>query len=85
MTHRFSPSEIDSLAWAIDADGFDGVPQAVLRSLADQARAAGVNPVVADLIVDTDTATPVRARAFGYVAIRLARPFGPVDAPLIAA
>ena len=64
--------DLDALAWAIDADGLaahEGAAHRVAQLAAD----AAVAPTLVEVLRDTHMPAPVRERAFGLVALALAR------------
>lgn len=64
--------ELNRLAGAIDADGIGAHEQAVTTVLS-LARGAGVCAVVVDVLADRAEPAVARERAFGRVAVELAR------------
>ena len=67
-----SPASLDDLAWAISFDGI-AAHDAEVREVAAAAREAGVRPVAASVLADDHLPAPVRERAFGLVAMALAK------------
>jgi hypothetical protein len=60
-------SLVETLAWQVAADGV-ARHEAAVRTLADQAVAAGAAPVVAQVALDATAPPAVRERAFGLLA-----------------
>ncbi|MEO5899889.1 MAG: hypothetical protein ABIR68_07110 [Ilumatobacteraceae bacterium] len=71
-TSPTSPASLDDLAWAISFDGI-AAHDAEVREVAAAARQAGVRPVAASVLADDNLPAPVRERAFGLVAMALAK------------
>jgi hypothetical protein len=75
MIHGQLPTniEIDRMAWKIAELGVQAVPAPALRELGFQARMAGIQPVLTEVLID-QTAPPVaRQRAFGQIAAQIAQ------------
>ncbi len=65
--------EFDRLAWTIAERGIHAIPPAVLRDLGFQARSAGVQPILTEILLDGSAPPVARQRAFGHIASALAR------------
>lgn len=64
-------SAIDELARTIDRDGLRAAPTAAIDRVIEVGRAAGVSPVLTEVLSDTNEAPAVRERAFGLLAMRI--------------
>ncbi len=64
--------EFDRLAWTIAERGIHAIPPAVLRELGFQARSAGVQPILTEILLDGSAPPVARQRAFGRIASALA-------------
>lgn len=67
----YSTEELDSLAWAIDAEGV-ARHEAATAAVAAQARSVGLTSPLLDVLTDASVPAPVRERAFGKVVHALA-------------
>ncbi len=72
-------SFLTELAWQIDAGGLAAAEDDVAVVVA-AARATGARPVLVEVLEDLTAPEPVRVRAFGRLALHLARQLA-VDAP----
>ena len=66
-------TEIDRVAWTIADGGINAVSPAVLRELGFQARGAGVEPVLTEILLNRSAPPVARQRAFGHIASALDR------------
>ncbi len=64
--------EFDRLAWTIAERGIHAIPPAVLRDLGFQARSAGVQPILTEILLDGSAPPVARQRAFGHIASAIA-------------
>lgn len=62
----YSNTELNELAWAIDADGV-ARHEAAAAAVVEQARSLGVVTPLVDVLADHAVPAPVRERAFGKV------------------
>ena len=69
---KLSTSQLNQLAWSIDADGFLPHEDEAI-AVAVQAQATGVDSAVIGVLADRSSPAPVRERAFGQVVIAMAR------------
>jgi hypothetical protein len=65
-------STLDQLAWDIERDGI-AAHEAAVRRMAETAQEWGIARVAAAVLGDQGAPDVVRERAFGIVAVRLAR------------
>jgi hypothetical protein len=70
MTTLIDDIEIDRLAWSVERTGLDG-QETVIDRVVERARPAGVNPVLVDVLADSNEPECARVRAFGRVALEL--------------
>lgn len=68
------------LAWDLESFGFAG-QEVALRSVIRAARAAGVSPLLVDVLADPSEPEAARFRAFGRVATELAAVTSPETVP----
>ena len=66
---------LDDLAWAIDRDGI-AAHEAGVRAIVALAEDHGLRPVLTEVLRDPASPAPVRERAFGLLAVSLARTVG---------
>lgn len=64
-------ADLDRIGSVIDRHGITAVPDRLLHALADDAKAAGVRPLAASILVDPADPWVVRERAFAVVACGL--------------
>jgi hypothetical protein len=65
--------DVDRLAWRIEADGIAAVSGASLEIVARAAVCHGASPLLAALLTGADEPAAARERAFGRLAMHLAR------------
>jgi hypothetical protein len=75
-TIRIHADELDlagllGLSWDLANDGFEGREPSI-RRVARSARAAGVSPILVDVLADPSEPEVARLRAFGLIATALA-------------
>ena len=68
-----STNQLDRMASTIADGGIDSIPVTTLRRLAFEAHREGVSASVAYAIVDTTLPMVLRQRAFGHIAVKLAK------------
>ena len=61
-------ADLDRVGSIIDRDGIGAVPERLLQTLADDAKALGVRPVAASVLVDPCDPPVARERAFAVLA-----------------
>ncbi len=84
-TTRFDAPAVVDLAEAVERDGLDA-HTATLSALATEASAAGVSPVLVDVMLGTDEPYVARLRAFVRVGLAAARHLSrPTSGELLAA
>lgn len=64
-------ADLDRIGSIIDRHGITAVPDELLHALAADAKAAGVRPLAASILVDPSDPWVVRERAFAVVACGL--------------
>jgi hypothetical protein len=66
-------NSLDSIAITIDREGFEALDRHTIDDVLALATAAGASPVLAEVLGDDLEPAPVRERAFGLLAMQIAR------------
>jgi hypothetical protein len=66
-------TSLDSIAFTIDSEGFEALDRHTIDDVLALATAAEASPVLAEVLGDDDEPAPVRERAFGLLAMQIAR------------
>ncbi len=66
-------TSLDRIASTIDREGFEALDRHTIDDVLALATAAEASPVLAEVLGDDDEPAPVRERAFGLLAMQIAR------------
>ena len=66
-------TSLDRIASTIDCEGFEALDRHTIDDVLALATAAEASPVLAEVLGDDDEPAPVRERAFGLLAMQIAR------------
>ncbi len=66
-------TSLDRIAFTIDREGFEALDRPTIDDVLALANAADASPVLAEVLGDDDEPAPVRERAFGLLAMQIAR------------
>lgn len=67
-----SMTSLNNIALTIDRNGFDALDEAAISHVLGLSAASNASPVLAQVFGDASEPAPVRARAFGRLAMQIA-------------